>query len=166
MRQPLYLQEKIAIFVSFLFALILMIIPIPHVLQWFWPEWLTLFVIFWVVRVPQGVGITVAWLVGLAMDITGGGLLGQHALSMSVVAFLANLLRSRIKLFPFWQQALGVLVIVGFGQLILLAEQCLLGNPPHSLLYWSSCLTSVIIWPAVYLMLNFYKNHFVRLTGR
>ena len=39
-----------------------------------------------------------------------GTLLGQHALGLSVVTFVAIQLHQRIRVFPFWQQSLGILV--------------------------------------------------------
>ncbi len=154
-------KYRLMIILSFIIALSLMICPIPRTLQWFWPEWLSLTLLYWVVALPQCIGLTGAFCAGLSMDILGGGILGQYSLAMSVVAFFANLLRNRLKLFPFWQQSTGVLVVIGFGQLTLFASQWFIGHPPKTLLYWGSCLSSVILWPWLYMLLKKYQKIFL-----
>lgn len=155
-------QRVLPIFLSLGFALLLMILPIPIQWQWLRPEWLTLFLIYWVLRDPEWVGVTMAWCVGLVMDTLGGVLLGQYALAMAVVVYLAHLLRYRLRLFPFWQQAFAVLVLVGVGQLILLTVQWLIGHPPKTILYWGSTITSVVLWPWFYRLMRYYEHKTIR----
>jgi rod shape-determining protein MreD len=104
------------------------------------------------------VGVGVAWLAGLGMDILGGVLIGQYALAMAVVVYFAHQLRHRVKVFPFWQQAFVILMLVGFGQLALLLVQWLIGQPPSTLWYWASPLSSMILWRVVYRLLRFYER--------
>lgn len=152
------IQQFIVIFFSFFVALILMIIPLPYDWQWVRPECLTLVLIYWVFALPQTVGVVTGWCVGLAMDILGGVLLGQHALAMAIVAYFAYVLRNRLRLFPFWQQALIVFVLVGLGELLLLLVQWLMGHPPKTPLYWASTLSSVLVWPWMYRLLRMYER--------
>jgi len=135
-----------------------MILPIPHDWQWLRPEWLMLVLIYWIFALPQSIGIFTGFSVGLVMDVLDGVLLGQYALTMVVVAFLARLLRNRLRLFPFWQQAVVILVLVGFGDLILLLVQWLIGHPPRSPLYWMSTISSVICWPWIYRLMRLYER--------
>jgi rod shape-determining protein MreD len=152
------LHRAFPIFLSLGFALLLMIIPLPIRWQWFRPEWLTLFLVYWVFRDPEWVGVMTAWFVGLIMDILGGVLLGQYALAMAVVVYFAHLLRHRLRLFPSWQQAFAVLILVGFGQLILVTVQWLIGRPPKTILYWGSTVTSVLLWPWFYRFMRYYEH--------
>lgn len=150
--------QYMAIYFSFFIALVLMVIPLPYSWQWARPECLTLVLIFWIFALPEAVGVVTAWCVGLAMDIMGGVLLGQHALALAIVAYFAYVLRNRLRLFPFWQQALSVFVLVALGELVLLIAQWLMGHPPKTPLYWASTITSVLVWPWLYRLLRMYER--------
>ena len=64
------------------------------------PDFVALVLAFWCVRQPRLVGIGIAWLLGLLIDVGNGVLLGQHALAYSVLAFGAIALSRRILWFP------------------------------------------------------------------
>lgn len=76
------------------------------------PDFVALVIAFWCVRQPRLVGLGVAWTVGLLADAGNGVLLGQHALSYSILAFLAIWLSRRILWFRMPQQVLHVAVLL------------------------------------------------------
>ena len=152
------MKTFIFIYCSFILGAILMIIPLPFESHWCKPEWMTLILIFWIVFEPRVVGIGTAFCVGLLMDGLKGGLLGQTALSMTIVAYLAQALGNRLRLQPFWNQLLCVLVLVGLGQLVLVLIRCSMGYPPTTLLVWLSTFTSLIVWPGIFAMLRRYRH--------
>ena len=90
-------RQFFLILLSFIVAWVFMILPIPHDWQWLRPEWLMLVLIYWIFALPQSVGIFTGFSVGLVMDVLDGVLLGQYALTMVIVAFLARLLRNRLR---------------------------------------------------------------------
>lgn len=149
-------RQFIHIFLSFLVAWLFTILPLSSHWQWIQPKWLTLVLIYWIFALPQSIGIMAAWSVGLVLDILKGELLGQYALSMVIVALLARALRYR--LFPFWQQAAVIFILIGTGDLALFLIQWLIGHPPRSALYWVSSLSSVLLWPWVYRVLRLYER--------
>lgn len=152
------LRTALVIYLSILLAFSLTIFPLPFSWQWVRPEWVTLILIYWVFRKPNYCGVMTGWTVGLLMDVLGGVLLGQYALAMSILVYLTHLLRNRFSFFLVWQQMFVILVLVGIVQLIPLLVQWLIGHPPRTLLYWSSTLISVILWPLVYRSMNFYER--------
>jgi rod shape-determining protein MreD len=143
---------------SFLAAWILMIIPMPHGWQWLRPQWLAMVILFWVFTPTSYVGVLEAWFAGLILDILSGAILGQYALAMVVMAFLADLFRTRARQRPLWQQTLIMTFLVGSGQVTALLAQWLIGHPPKTILYWGSTLTSMIIWPLVFRSLRVYER--------
>lgn len=151
-------QHSIQILISLFLAWGLMIVHLPYQWQWLRPEWLSIVLIYWVFTRPQLLGVGVAWCAGFVMDILSGVLLGQYAMAMAIVVYFAHLLRHRVRLFPFWQQAFVILVLVGFGQLSMLTIQWLIGHPPRTLLFWASTLTSVALWPWAYHLLRFNER--------
>ena len=76
------------------------------------PDFVAMVIAFWCVHQPRRVGLGVAWTVGLLADAGNGVLLGQHALSYSILAFLAIWLSRRILWFRMPQQVLHVAVLL------------------------------------------------------
>lgn len=137
-----------SIVLSLIVALMLTIVPLPSWLEILRPEWVALAIIYWCIAVPHRVGVGIAWTVGLLLDVLRDALLGQHALSLTIVAFIAIKLHQRIRLYPVWQQALSVMVLVTLNQLLILWINGLVGHPPKSWTYWLPSITSTLLWPA------------------
>ena len=68
--------------------------------------------LYWAIALPHRVGVGSGFIVGIVLDVLTGTLLGQHALGLSIVTFIAIQLHQRIRVFPFWQQSLGMLVLL------------------------------------------------------
>lgn len=134
---------------SFIVAFVLTIVPLPEEIEAFRPEWIVLAIIYWALAQPQNVGVGVAWIIGLLLDIVHGAVFGQHALGMIFVAYVVVYLHQRIRTYPLWQQLLGVLVLLVIYKLLLLWIFGMVGRPLDMSLYWSSLLTSVLLWPGL-----------------
>ena len=98
------------IVVSFLVALILDFLPWSDTT--IVPDFVAVTLAFWCIRQPRLVGLGVGWLLGLLMDTGNGVLLGQHALSYSLLAFAAISLSRRILWFPWLLQAMHVAILL------------------------------------------------------
>ena len=73
------------------------------------PDFLALTLVFWSIHQPQRIGIGVAFVFGLLVDVHQGAMLGQHALSYTVLSFLAIAIHRRLLWFHASSQALQVL---------------------------------------------------------
>ena len=104
---------------SFLVAFLLAGIPLPGGLGHFRPDWVAMVLIYWCMALPRRVGIGVGWLVGLLLDVGRGGLLGQHALALAVVAYLILQTYRRVRVASPWQQAISVLVFLLIEQILI-----------------------------------------------
>ena len=81
------------------------------------PSFLVLTVLYWSIAAPRAGGIAVGWISGLALDIFQGSVLGQHALALSLVTYIAVREHQKIRSKPVFQQSLivmGELVIYEF----------------------------------------------------
>lgn len=145
---------------SFIVALVLMILPMPEWTRYFRPEWLTLVLIFWCMTLPARVSVGTGWFIGLLLDVAHGTLLGQHALALTLVAYVVLRLHQRLRLFPIWQQSLIVLLLVALNQLLVLWIKGISGHSPDSWAYWLPSLTSMAIWPWVLVILRDLKRFF------
>ncbi|HKK13240.1 MAG TPA: rod shape-determining protein MreD [Gammaproteobacteria bacterium] len=148
------------IVLTFVVALILTIVPVPEWARVARPDWVALVLIYWCLALPQRVGVGVAWLLGIIEDVLTGTLLGQHALALVVVAFLALKLHQRLRLYPLWQQSLTVLVLLTLNQLLILWVNGITGRPAQSWLYWSPSLAGMLVWPLVFTVLRNLRRRF------
>lgn len=73
------------------------------------PDVLALTLVFWTVHQPLRVSIGAAFVFGLFMDVHQGALLGQHAMSYTVLSFLAITVHRRLLWFSVPSQAAQVL---------------------------------------------------------
>lgn len=135
------------VWLTFLIGLLLSVWPTLPFMEIFRPLWLALLLAFWTLHLPHKVGMTTAFVLGLAEDVLYGTLLGQNALVLVLITFLVLSLQQRLRMFPMWQQSLVILVIFGIAQLIQLWLSALTGNRlPTLALVWSAVI-SALLWP-------------------
>ncbi|HET9123138.1 MAG TPA: rod shape-determining protein MreD [Acidiferrobacteraceae bacterium] len=147
-------RELLAQGLSLLLALVLAVVPLPAVTLSFRPDWVAVWVIYWVLATPEKVGLGKAWAAGLCMDVLYGTALGEQALAAAVLAFVTDRIHLRLRMFPRWQQALAVFVLVSLAHLIVLWARHALGRPGGDLAYWLSAATSGMVWLLVYPLLQ------------
>jgi rod shape-determining protein MreD len=149
-----------AIVFTFIVALLLTIMPLPDWARLLRPDWVGLVLIYWCMAVPERVGVGSGWFAGLLVDLLTGAVLGQHALALTVVAFLTIKFHQRVRLFPLLQQAFTVLVLLVLHQLIALWISRFIGRPGVPLYFWVPSLIGMLIWPPVYSMLRGIRHGF------
>src|SRR5437870_4813673 len=89
-------------------ATLLTLCPLRGYLVWLRPAWIMMVLVYWSVMFPGRVGIGMAWVAGLLLDVLQGTLLGEHALAMTAGIFLVLRIRTRFRFFPMVQQALSL----------------------------------------------------------
>jgi rod shape-determining protein MreD len=115
---------------------------------------LTLVLVYWCLVWPERFGVFSGFGVGLTHDVISGGLLGAHALSLSVVAYMAEELHRRVRAFPIWQQALVVWMLLLLERLLSLWAQGAIGQPTPTLVYWVPSFIGLLLWPWLWVFLN------------
>ncbi|WP_275097705.1 rod shape-determining protein MreD [Sedimenticola hydrogenitrophicus] len=148
------------IIASFCVALLLAILPLPDWAQMLRPQWYTLVLIYWTMALPLRVGVGVGWLLGIVVDVLSGTLLGQHALSLGLIAYITFEMHLRIRLFPLWQQSLTILVLLLLEKLLSLWVMGAVGQPTPPLSYWAPPLVGMLLWPWVYIVLRDLRRKF------
>jgi len=149
------------IFGTFVLAAILTVFPLPEWLESYRPEWVALVVIYWVMALPDKIGLFTAWIAGFFMDVLEGSLLGLNALALALVAYLALSLYQRMRMFTAVQQSSTILILVGIHQLlsfwVLTANS---QNTAPNLIFMISALSSAIVWPFIFLGLRYLRRTF------
>lgn len=144
---------------SILAAFVLSVLPLPEWLQVIWPQWLVLVVIYWITALPHRFSLGITWCLGLLLDVLYGSILGEHAFALVVVAYFADRMHRQLKLYPLFQQALCILVLVGIYEMMLIWIQGILGlvTLKHVMNAGVSILISMLLWPWVYTLLRSMK---------
>jgi rod shape-determining protein MreD len=146
--QPVRLST---IVLSFAAALLLNFLPWRSVALA--PDFAALTLAFWCVRQPRLVGLGAGWLLGLLTDVGNGVLLGQHALSYSLLAFGAITLSRRILWFALWGQALHIAALLLLAQAAGTAVRLAAGADFPGWAMAAGPLAGAALWPALSVLL-------------
>ena len=150
-QQLLLPASPLFIWASLIVALLLNMLPLGRV-PWM-PDFLALVLVFWNVHQPLRVGMSAAFLLGLAMDVHQSALLGQHALAYAGLSFLAITMHRRLLWFSVPSQAAQVLPLFVAAHALTLLLRLLAGNdfPGWSLLLAPAL--EALLWPLVSVVL-------------
>ena len=151
---------RLVIVTTLCIAMLLTILPMPEWARPFRPQWVTLVMLYWAIALPHRVGVGSGFVAGIILDVLTGTLLGQHALGLSVVTFIAIQLHQRIRVFPFWQQSLGILVLLVMEHLLALWVTGATRGISPGLIYWSVPLIGALLWPWIFVTLRKVRRHF------
>ena len=146
--------------ISFLIALSLEVMPMPDGLAPWRPPWVALTVIYWSMHRPGRIGVGIAWLMGLTLDVLQGAVLGQHALSLAVAAFLTIKLCQRLRVFPIWHQTVSVGILIAIYSFLNFWIDGMTGNQIGGVARLSPILSALLVWP----VMSGFSNRLLRAT--
>ncbi len=144
-------QEKNIMRISMLVAVLITLLPFPAALVK--PYWVALVLIYWILESEYFRRLELVFVLGLILDFLTGTLLGQHALSLLIIAYLLLQFRQRIRFFPPWQMTLMTFVLLVNDRILQLWVLWLAGQIP-TWEYWLSPLFGAAIWPWLFLLLD------------
>lgn len=153
-------RAHIVILASQVIAFVLTVIPLPTTLALLRPEWVALTLLYWCMALPNRVGVGIAWTTGIFLDVLRGGLLGQDALTLSIIAYIVLKFYRRIRVAPLWQQAVTIFGLMLLHLLLNMWIKGITGQPPLSWSYWLPALSSMLVWPLCFLGLRELRRHF------
>ena len=148
------------ILISFIIAIILSALPLPESLQRWRPEWVLLVLFYWLVALPDRIGIGVAWCLGIVLDVLEGSLLGLNALALTVVAYFSLLFYQRLRMFSWLQQALSVFALVALNQLLCHWIKGILGSSVQTLMFLVPAFVSALLWPWIFVLMRGVRRGF------
>ncbi len=147
-------------FFTIIAAFMLAIMPLPNWAVDFRPDWVTLVLIYWAMALPASIGVTIAWMVGLMVDVSHGAVLGQHALGLVIVIYVIHAQHQRLRVASLLQQGIVIFVLLFVQQLISLWVSGIMGQAPDNWLYFMPSLTGALLWPWVYIILRDLRRKF------
>jgi rod shape-determining protein MreD len=150
-------EKRSTLIMVIVIAMLLTLLPLPSVLEPLSPYWVGLVLAYWALEIREMVSLGMAFLTGILLDVMTGSLMGMHALSLVVLIYLVQRFRSRLRFFPAWQQALSILALMVNDQIIRLWISSLLGEPMPTWNYWLSPIAGMLIWPWLFLLLDWVR---------
>jgi rod shape-determining protein MreD len=139
------------IWASLMAALLLNMLPLGR-LAWM-PDFMALVLVFWNVHQPLRVGIGLAFMFGLGIDVHQSSLLGQHALSYTALSFFATMIHRRLLWFSVPTQALQVLPLFAAAHGVELIIRLVSGGTFPGWWLLLAPLLESLLWPVVSIML-------------
>ncbi len=132
---------------AFFGAVALEIVALPDALQPFRPPFVAMILIYWTMMWPERVGVTIAFFLGIALDLLHGQLLGQNALALSTVTYLTWRFHLQIRIFPLWQLTMTVLALLLIDAFLQWLVDGIAGIPSAGWIRGVQALTGAILWP-------------------
>jgi len=152
------MNSFLVILISFLISIALTISTFP--LGSFSPDWIHLFLIYWILATPKSVGLVVSWMIGLTADVVVGSTLGANALVYVLISYIILKTYKTIRYLTVFQQGIIVLFLLIFKYTILLWIDKLLTIGNYGLsVYWIP-LVSAIIWPIIFFSLRSIRRRY------
>jgi rod shape-determining protein MreD len=114
------------------------------------PDFFALTLVFWNVHQPRKVGMAIAFVFGLLMDVHNGALFGEHALAYTLLSYGAITLHRRIQWFAIGSQCIYVFGLLLVAQLASAAVRLWVGGPSPG--WWLGLLASALgaaVWPSL-----------------
>ena len=140
-------------------ALILTVLPLPRWLDVVRPAFLVLTVIYWSVNAPRAGGLAIGFFAGLMLDVFQGPVLGEHALALSLITYIAVREHQRIRSKPAIQQAMIVFAALVVYEVVLFMIDGWTGHPVTSPVRWVHTLSGALIWPPAAAILSYGAGH-------
>jgi rod shape-determining protein MreD len=128
-------------------GLLLTIVPLPAGVDIVRPAFLVLIVLYWSTSVPRAGGIGLGFFSGLALDAFQGPVLGEHALALTLISYVAVREHQRFLTKPIHQQSLMIFGLLAVYELCLFLFDYVTGHTVTSPARWLHVVTSALLWP-------------------
>jgi len=129
-------------------AFALNLLPWGHA-HWI-PDFFAVTLVFWNVHQPRRVGMGIAFVFGLLMDVHNGALFGEHALAYTLLSYGAITLHRRIQWFPLGAQSIYVFALLLVAQAASGAVRLWVGGAAAG--WWMGVFSAALaaaIWPVL-----------------
>lgn len=117
------------------------------------PDFVALVLIFWNIHQPRKVGMGVAFIVGLLMDVHHAGLLGEHALAYTLLSYGAIMIHRRVLWVTLFGQTLHVLPLLLLAHIVPFIIRLATGAAFPGWWPLAAGFVEAALWPAICLLL-------------
>ncbi|MCW3170902.1 rod shape-determining protein MreD [Shewanella subflava] len=155
---------RFVVWVTLFIGMMFQIMPLPHIVAAWRPDWLLMVMIYWAVALPHRYSILTAWVLGVMLDVLLGATLGVRGLAFALTIYIVVLHFQRLRNFPRWQQTISVSVFVCIYHLVIYwTEFAIVGGTPFNTDMFLPAFSSIIIWWWIFWFLrNIRRRYKVR----
>jgi rod shape-determining protein MreD len=139
---------------SLVLTLALVAVPLPDAVAPMRPDWVAVVLLYWSLMAPRHFSLLTAFWMGIALDTLSGALLGQNALALLVVVYLAEKFHLRLRVFPLSELAITVFLLLGLYEFILFWIDGMAGRTVPLVGRWVPPLTGTLVWVALYMLFD------------
>lgn len=143
---------RLRLWIGFIGALVLSILPIPELISAFRPPWVLLLVLYIEYYLPGNFKLTALLIVGLLLDVLLSTVIGEHSFALLLVTWIASGKSRRFQFFSMMQQ----ICLIGFFcllyQSVISFTDALLGLHYSLLMPLASALLGMFFWPWIRLL--------------
>ena len=148
MNQPQYILLPVStpfIFLSLILAFLLNFLPWGTSIGS--PDFVALTLVFWSIHQPRKVGIGVAFVMGLLMDVHTASFLGENALAYTLLSYFAITIHRRVLWFTPMTQTLHVFPLFLMTQIIQMLVQMVVNHKFSGWLFFIESFVTAALWP-------------------
>lgn len=140
------------LFLGFILALILSILPMPELISDFRPPWVLLLILYIEYFLPITITQTTLLFIGLVLDVLLATVIGEHSFAFLLTIWLASTKSRRFRFFSMIQQIFLIGFFCFFYQLTIALISALLGFNYSLLAPLASALIGIFTWPWILLL--------------
>ena len=143
---------RLRLWIGFIGALVLSILPMPEILSSFRPPWILLLVLYIEYYLPGNFRLTTILITGLLLDVLLSTVIGEHSFALLLVTWIASSKSRRFQFFSMIQQ----ICLIGFFcllyQSVISFIDALLGYHYSLLMPLTSAVLGMFFWPWIRLL--------------
>ncbi len=157
------MRQNLTMFLMAISALVLTILPL-NALSFLNIDALVVVYALWVLFFPNTCRLFHAWILGLSQDILYGSVLGEHALSLTIVGFILLKLMKRLFFYAQGHQAAFISLLVLMNGFVVMIVELVQAHHHFSFLALivKSLLTG-LFWLAVIVFLSKHRSPLTRI---
>lgn len=148
MNSPHYILRPVnPLFIAFTLVAAWLLNLLPWGQSLWVPDFIAMVLVFWNTHHPRKVGMGIAFVMGLLMDVHEAALLGEHALAYTLLSYGAIMMHRRVLWFPVIVQALHVLPLFLLAQLVIVIVRFVITHRLPELEFFVESFCAAALWP-------------------
>ena len=148
MSRPQYILLPVnSVFIAFSLGVAFLLNLIPWGRTIGVPDFVAVTLLFWNIHQPRKVGMGIAFLLGMLMDVHDASLFGEHALAYTLLSYGAIMIHRRVLWFSLLTQTLHVLPLLVGAQLVPFVIRLIAGASFPGGEYLLNGFIEGLLWP-------------------
>lgn len=132
---------------SLFLALLVHMLPLGRI-AWM-PDLMAVVLVFWSVHQPNRIGMGAAFFMGLLVDVQQSAMLGQHALSYTLLSFIALVMHRRLVWYSVFSQAFQILPLFAIAHAFSLFVRLIAGGVFPGYMAAIAPIIEMAMWPII-----------------